>query len=150
MPRRYTWDQFEVLLKDNPNALNYPLCLAHPHDQPLNEIWFLEACADVQAKFKDAMDLSCQMLVKIVQLLSTCITVFQDIQHQWTDWYKYDKPYQGLAFDLNELPTEEQFWGFYARLQHLPIHFMGMWEEMMSTPFIDPAPLAFHATKQPL
>ena len=96
-----------MLLKDNPNALNYPLCPTCPHDQPLNEIWFLEACADVKAKFKDAMDLSCQMLVKIVQLLSTCITVFQDIQHQWTDWYKYDEPYQGLTFDLNELSTEE-------------------------------------------
>ena len=64
---------------------------------------------DVEAKFKDAMDLSCQILVKIVQFLSTCINVFQDIQHQKTDWYKYDKPYQALAFDLNELPTEEQF-----------------------------------------
>ena len=85
MPRRYAWDQFEELLKDNPNALNYPLYPARPHDQPLNEIWFLEACTDVEAKFKDAMDLSCQMLVKIVQLLSTCITVFQDIQHQRTD-----------------------------------------------------------------
>ena len=38
MPRRYTWDQFEVLLKDNPNVLNYPLFLACPHDQPLNKI----------------------------------------------------------------------------------------------------------------
>ena len=66
VPRRYTWEQFEVLLKDNPNALNYPLCPTCPHDQPLNKIWFLEACADVKAKFKDAMDLSCQMLVKIV------------------------------------------------------------------------------------
>ena len=28
MPRRYTWEQYEVLLKDNPNALNYPLCPA--------------------------------------------------------------------------------------------------------------------------
>ena len=85
VPRRYTWEQFEVLLKDNPNALNYPLCPVRPHDQPLNETWFLEACADVEAKFTNAMDLSCQMLVKIVQLLSTCITVFQDIQHQRTD-----------------------------------------------------------------
>ena len=150
MPRRYAWDQFEVLLKDNPNALNYPLCPERPHDQPLNETWFLEACADVEAKFTKAMDLSYQMLVKIVQLLSTCITVFQDIQHQRTDWYKYDEPYQGLAFDLNELPTEEQFWGFYARLQHLPNHFMQTWEEMMTTAFFDPAPLAFYATRLPL
>ena len=139
-----------MLLKDNPNALNYPLCPERPHDQPLNETWFLEACADVEAKFTQAMDLSCQMLVKIVQLLSTCITVFQDIQHQRTDWYKYKEPYQGLAFDLNELPTEEQFWGFYARLQHLPSHFMQTWEEMMSTSFFDPAPLAFYAARLPL
>ena len=82
MPRRYTWDQYEVLLKDNPDALNYPLRPVRPHDQPLNKTWFLEACADVEPKFMNAMDLSCQMLVKIVQLLSTCITVFQDIQHQ--------------------------------------------------------------------
>ena len=66
VPRRYTWEQFEVLLKDNPNALNYPLCLACPHDQPLNKTWFLEACVGVEAKFTNAMDLSCQMLVKIV------------------------------------------------------------------------------------
>ena len=85
VPRSYTWEQFEVLLKDNPNALNYPLCPIRPHDQPLNELWFLEACADVETKFKDAMDLSCQMLVNIVQLLSICINVFQDIQHQRTD-----------------------------------------------------------------
>ena len=81
VPQRYSWDQFEVLLQDNPNALNYPLCPERPHDQPLNETWFLEACMDVEAKFKDAMDLSYQMLVKIVQLLNTCINVFQDIQH---------------------------------------------------------------------
>ena len=90
------------------------------------------------------------MLIKIVQLLSTCINVFQDLQHQRMDWYKYNKPYQGLAFDLNELPVEEQFWGFYARLQHLLSHFMGTWEEMMTTAFFDPAPLAFYATRQPL
>ena len=59
VPRRYTWDQYEVLLKDNPNALNYPLCLARSHDQPLNKTWFLETCVDIKAKFKDAMDLSC-------------------------------------------------------------------------------------------
>ena len=41
VPRRYTWDQYEVLLKDNPNALNYPLCPERLHDQPLNETWFL-------------------------------------------------------------------------------------------------------------
>ena len=61
VPCRYSWAQFEVLLQDNPNALNYPLYPEHPHDQPLNE-----ACTDVEAKFKDAMDLSSQMLVKIV------------------------------------------------------------------------------------
>ena len=109
MPKRYTWEQYEVLLKDNPNALNNPLGPKRPHDQPLNKVWFLEACANVEAKFKDVMDLPCLMLIKIVQLLSMCINVFQDIQHQRTDWYKYDKPYQGLAFNLNELPTKEQF-----------------------------------------
>ena len=95
-----------MLLQDNPNALNYPLCPKHLHDQPLTKTWFLEACADVEAKFINAMDLSCQMLVKIVQLPSTYINVFQDIQHQQTDWYNYDKPYLGLEFDLNKLPTK--------------------------------------------
>ena len=66
MPKRYTWDQYEVLLTDSPNALNYPLCPERLHDQQLNKIWFLEACTDVEKKFKDAVDLSCQMLVKIV------------------------------------------------------------------------------------
>ena len=68
---------------------------------------------------------------------ATYVNVFQDIKHQKMNWYKYDEPYQGLAFDLNELPTENQFWGYYARLQHLPIHFMWTWEEMMSITFFD-------------
>ena len=114
---------------------------------PPNKTWFLEACPDVEAKFKEAMDLLCQMLVKIVQLLSTCINVFQDIQHQRLDWYKYEKLYLGLAFDLNELSIKNQFWGYYVRLQHLPSHFMGTWEETMSTGFFDPAPLAFYTSR---
>ena len=51
VPRRYTWKQFEVLLKDNPNALNYPLCPKCQHDYSPNKTWFLEACVDVEAKF---------------------------------------------------------------------------------------------------
>ena len=66
------------------------------------------------------------------------------------DWYKYDKPYLGLDFNLNKLPIENQFWGYYTRLQHLPSHFMGTWEEMMSTGFFDPAPSAFYASRRPL
>lgn len=77
-----------------------------PNDHPLNETWFLETCTDIEEKYKEVQDLSCQMLVNIVQLLSTCINTFQEIQHQKIDWYKYDEPYLGLAFNLNELPTE--------------------------------------------
>ena len=116
----------------------------------MNETWFLETCSDIETKYTEVPDLRCQMLVKIVQLLMTCINTFQDVQHERTDWYKYDEPYQGLAFNLNELPTEDQMWGYYARLQHLPSHFMRTWEEMMTTAFFDPAPLAFYPTRQPL
>ena len=76
-----------------------------------------------------------------MQLLTTCLTTFQDVQHERSDWYKYDEPHQGLAFNLNEIPTEDQMWGYYARLQHLPSHFMRTWEEMMTTAFCDPTPL---------
>lgn len=50
--------------------------------------------------------------------------MFQDVLHEHTNWYKYNKPYQGLAFNLNELPIEDQMWGYYTRLQHLSSHFM--------------------------
>lgn len=48
MPRRYTWPDYQQLLRDNPNALNYPLLPERSQDQPLNETWFLEACEDVE------------------------------------------------------------------------------------------------------
>ena len=111
-PQRFSWKDYEELLKDNPNALNYPLLPEIPNDQSMNETWFLETCSDVKAKYKEVPDLSCQMLVKIMQLLLTCITTFQDVQHERSDWYKYDEPHQGLAFDLNELATEDQMWDF--------------------------------------
>ena len=65
-PRQFSWRDYEELLKDNPNTLNYPLLPEIPHDQPMNETWFLETCADIKAKYIEVLDLSYQMLVKIV------------------------------------------------------------------------------------
>ena len=47
-PRQFSWKDYEELLKDNPNALNYPLLPEIPHDQPMNETWFLETWRHAQ------------------------------------------------------------------------------------------------------
>ena len=83
-------------------------------------------------------------------MFTVCIETFKDIQYQRTQMYKFSDADTDLAFDLQIGPVGDQIWGYYSRLQHLPIHFMNTWDEMMITEFFMIPTHLFHPKDGPL
>ena len=80
-------------------------------------------------------DLSCIMLRKICKMMLACIEVYHKAKTSNTPWLGFLEGSQGLAYNLNEQPSNNVLHDFFARLMFLPSYYMQTFEEAFYTGF---------------
>lgn len=110
-----------------------------PSDEPLTEVSFLMTIDSLLEKYKEVPNPSCMLMSKYLRLLKECVEGFKELQHQRTTLLnRFNERNTGMVFDLSIRLDTSQFWGYYARLQHMESHYMASWEEMSHNEFFYP------------
>lgn len=60
------------------------------------------------------------MLVKLLQMFSTCLTTFKDVKLQNINWFRCDDVGVGLTIDINEGLVGDQAWGVFSKIRSYP------------------------------
>ena len=132
--RWYTWPQYELITKQYPDYLNYPLL--PEADTFCSRKYFLSTLQNAINMYEGVPDIACRMLVKIAHLLILCTETFINELPNNRPWEHMLEGNQSLSFDLNKGPNRNQVMGLYARCQFLPSYHMQTFEEMFVTGFI--------------
>ena len=88
--RRYTWDQYEKMLENNPNLLNFPR-VASPHSYlEINDEWMAELCETLISYYDEVPDFTIVMFCKFLRLIHTLLTCFEKEKKIDPYYYKYN------------------------------------------------------------
>lgn len=81
--RRRSWDDFKAYGGKTPHWLNYPTLDAPDEDEPITEGYMLRVAKTIIKQFEGVPDLTCEMLVKIMNMLEACIEIFPQALDQY-------------------------------------------------------------------
>ena len=82
-------------------------------------------------------DFTCQIMIKIHNMLLACIQTFNPTMKIDVPFTKFLEGHGGLVWDLQLMPPKPVVMGLFARLQFLPSHFMTTFEETFLTGYFE-------------
>ena len=106
-------------------------------DDDFDEKWFVKRCKDTLKQFKHVPEFTIQLLCKILRMLITALTCFDDAKLVDKQLWRFNVGTSELAWDFQRGPIPQQVHGLFARVHFLPSHYLQTFKEMIQYGFVE-------------